>query len=397
MSTDALPRDRYLTWCLRHFGWVVLACALVGAAVPLLVAQTETLYQADALVVARQVDANPRVLPSLGQAVFVDGAVADAVAADPSSGGARGLIPDRLSVVTGPDSITMVVQARDEDPDTAKTLADVAAAAFAAELNRAGSGVGEFAVQGKAVVPTAPLGAVSDSLRAGLGALTGLVVGVGLVALIAALRRPCVTARDVESAVGVPLLGTVELPRAVPGTYLGARGVRGIAPVTRWLAAVPSGRLTFISSRSAEGMRHRIYVMVAIAMSTVRSVRLRARPELLDAVRQQSPPMAAGALSAPGRGDPGDTADLVLVDGGSPLDIVDPGVATTYVVAIAPLGIPQRRLRALALDYRGGGLVGVVLVNRRFGWRRQRGFAASPARVSLGLRSAENVPETEPA
>ena len=85
----------------------------------------------------------------------------------------------------------------------------------------------------------------------------------------------------------------------------------------------------------------------------------------------------------------------MLVDGGSPTEILDPVVNTAYVVAVAPLGVSQRRLRALALDYRGGGLVGVVLVNRRFG-RRLRGRAASPRPGSRAVRPAE-VPETEPA
>ena len=121
---------------------------------------------------------------------------------------------------------------------------------------------------------------------------------MGLVALIVTLRRPCVTSRDVETAIGVPLLGTVALPRAMPGTYLGARGVRGIATVTRWLSTIPSGRVSLISSTPSEGMRHRIFVMVAIAMSTIRPVRLEARRELLDAVLHQAP---AGA-------EPGGTA-----------------------------------------------------------------------------------------
>jgi hypothetical protein len=224
-----------------------------------------------------------------------------------------------------------------------------------------------------------------------VGGLAGLVVGVGLVALIVTLRRPCVTSRDVETAIGVPLLGTVALPRARPGTYLGARGVRGIATVTRWLATIPSGRVSLISSRSAEGMRHRIFVMVGIAMSTVRPVRLRAAPELLDAVLHQAP---VGSMPAR-HGDPAAEEDgLVLVDGGSPTEILDPGDTTSYVVAVAPLGVSQRRLRALALDYRGGGLVGVVLVNRNFG-RRLRGPAASPP-GSRVVRPTE-VPETEPA
>ena len=127
-------------------------------------------YQADALVVARQLTVNAKVLPTLAESVFADGAVATAVAKDPAIGGqTAGLIPDKVSVVTGPDSITMVVQVRDEDPGTAARIADLAATAFATELNSPGAGVGAFSPQGKAVIPTAPLDVLSNPVRAGLG------------------------------------------------------------------------------------------------------------------------------------------------------------------------------------------------------------------------------------
>jgi hypothetical protein len=397
--TDEPRYGRKLGWCLWHFGWVPLACVLVGAAVPLLVVTTERTYQAETVVIARQLTVNPRVLPSLAESVFADGAVATAVAEDlslgPAVGGdASGLIPDKLSVVAGPDSVTMVVQGRDNNPVTAARLADRAAEAYAAELNRAGSGVGEFAVNSEAVIPTEPLDVVSYPLLSALGALAGLVLGVGLIALIAALRQPCVTAPDVKEAVGVPLLGVVELPRAKPGTYLGARGVRGIASVTRWLATAPAGRLTLISWPSAQGMRHRIYVMVAIAMSTVRPVRLQALPEIVEAVRGQTPRTGDARNAGP---RPEGAGELYLVDGSGPSEIMDPATAPVYVIAVAPLGISPRRLRALALDHLDGGLLGVILVRRRLGLRARRGFGRSPAPATRALHPAGDVPEPEPA
>jgi hypothetical protein len=388
VRSDRQRYDRYVTWSLRHFGWMILVCVLVGAAAPLLAAPTVTTYQADALVVARTLAPNPRVLPTLAESVFGDGAVAAAVTKDASlKTGEGALIPDRLSVVAGPDSITMVVQGRDGDPATAARLANVGAAAFAAELNRGGSGVGEFTVQAPAVVPTTPLDRVSNPLRAGIGALAGLVLGLGLVASVAAMHGPCVTAWDVERAVGVPLLGTVDLPRAAPGAYLGPRGIKGIATVTRWLATAPPGRLTFVSSPAAEGMRHRIYVMAAIAMSTVRPLRLKAPEAVVHAVRQQAPRGRTPASGAEA------DAELSLIDGASPEDILDPAATTVSVVAVAPLGISRRRLRALALDYLNGGLVGVVLVRRRLGLRRARVPAGPTTSTPRALRPAEDVPE----
>jgi hypothetical protein len=395
VSFDAPRSVRNLAWCLRHFGWVVVVCVLVGAAAPVLVAPTTSIYQAEAVVVANPFTAEPRALPSFAEAVFADGAVATALTADPAvTGSTAGLVPGKVSIVAGPDSITMVVQARDEEPGTATRLANLAADAFVAEANRGGAGVGTFVVQTDAVIPTAPIDVVSDRVRAGLGALAGLVLGLGLIALIAALRRPCVSSRDVEAAVGVPLLGVVELPRARAGVYLGARGVRGIATVTRWLATSPSGRLTLISSPSMEGARHRLYVMVAIAMSTVRSVRLHARREIVEAVRRQAPRDTAAAPARPGHED---TGELLFVDGGSPLEIVDPIATPAHVVAVAPLGISQRRLQALALDYRSGGLAGVILVQRRLASGSTRPADSPPARAPRALRRADDLPAPEPA
>lgn len=394
MTFDGPLSVRNLAWCLRHFGWVAVVCVLLGAAAPLLVIPTEVMYQAETVVVATPLTAEPRVLPSLAESVFADGAVTAALAEDPAvAGETADLVPGKVSVVAGPDSIIMVVQARDEEPGTAGRLADVAATAFAAELNRTGAAVGSFVAQTPAAIPTMPLDSLSDPVRAGLGALAGLILGLGLVALIAALRRPCVTSRDVEGAVGVPLLGVVELPRARAGVYLGARGVRGIATVTRWLATAPPGRLTLISAPAVEGTRHHLYVMVAIAMSTVRSVRLHARREIVDAVRRQAPRDAAPTPSRPGSED---TGELIFVDGGSPFEIVDPAASPAHVVAVAPLGISQRRLRTLALDYRSGGLVGVILVQRRLGLGRTE-QVDSPARAPRALHRADDLPAPGPA
>jgi capsular polysaccharide biosynthesis protein len=387
-----------LLWCLRHYWWIVLACVLAGAAAPLLVAPSAPTYQADALIVARQLTVNTRVLPTLAESVFADGAVAAAVAEDPAVGGnTKGLIPDRLSVVAGQDSIALVVQARDADPVTAARLADIAAEAFVAELSNGGSGVGDFTVQGQAVPPTTPLAAFSNSLRAAIGALAGLLVGLGLVALVGVIRRPVVSSEDVEGAVDVPLLGTVEPRRVAPGGYLGPRGVRGIATVTRWLATAPQGRLALISPPSAVGIRQRVYVMVAVALSTLRSIRLEASREIVDAVQQHAVTHRIGESTV--QASPPTADELVLVDGASPLALVDPATTNLSVVAVVPQGIPRRRLVTLVSDYRDGGLAGVVLVKGRAGFRaaRSTGAAAPTSGTVRAAPPTRDVPEPERA
>jgi hypothetical protein len=375
---------------------MVVACVLAFAATPLIVAPAVPTYQAEALVVARVLVEDVRVLPRLGAAVFTAGAVEERVSADPAlSLGTGELIPDRLSLLAAEDSVVLVVQGRDPDPATSARLANLGAAALVDELNRGGAGVGEFTLQAPASVPGAPLGTTDPPLRAALGALAGAVLGVALVALVAAVRRPVVTAHDVEGAVGVPLLGRLRLSGKSSGPYPERLEARGVVTVARWLARVPAGRLLMISPRSAVGLRQRVYVLVAIALQRVRPVLLEAHPELIDATSQH-----AISQHATGRHTQHGPAagELVLVDGGSSVEIVDPATTRLSVVVVVPRGIPRRRLRAVAADFMGGELIGVILVEGGAGLRRTvTRPAPAPASAPAGRRQhamAAPSPET---
>lgn len=395
MSADRPPQGTRLLWCLRTYAWVVAVCVLVLAATPLIVTPAAPTYQADALVFVRQLKVDSGVLPRLAEAVFANGAVAKRVAADPAVGDTTDLIPDQLSVVAAEDSIVFVVQARHPDPATAARLADLGAAAFVEELNRPGAGLGEFALKDQAAVPTETLSELSSPTRSAIGALAGVILGCGLIALITAVRRPVVTAQDVQGVAGVPLLGTIQLPTPPDGSYPGPLGIRGIANVTRWLATVPPGRLLLFSPSSAVEIRHRVFVMVAAALWTLRTVRFEAPAELVEAIRQHCHDHRDAGRTVHLR--PQATDELVLVDSGSALEIVDPDVTNVSAVAVAPLGIPRRRLRALTSDYADGGLVGVILVDVRPGKRA----GVRPVQKSPGdtgdVDSVAAVPEPERA
>jgi hypothetical protein len=386
-----------LAWLLRRYAWLVVICVLAFAGAPLVLGAATATYQADAIVVARELKVNSRVLPQLGQAVFDNGAVAARVAADPAvPGTGAGLIPGKLSVVIPEDSIVLIVQARDEEPEVATRLADLGAAALTDELNRGGAGVGQFAVQAEAVVPGEPLRSTSPQLLAGSGALAGLLVGVGLAALIGVLRRPVVTAQDVEDAVGVPLLGRVDVPLGRRGTYPGPVGVRGIASVVRWMASLPGGRLLLTSPASAAGLRQQIYVMAGVLLSAVRPVRFRATTRLVEVIEQHReglPPAPVPADADPAIGGRG---QLLLVDAADAQDIIDPRAANLSVVAIAPRGISRTRLRVLAEDYRDAGLVGVVLAEAASAVRGR-----SPGRTRFvtptSSEQVDTLAEAEPA
>lgn len=363
-----------LAWYFRHYAWLVLICVLALAGLPLVLGAAAPTYQADAIVVARQLAVRADVLPLLGENVFNSGAVEERVAADPSVSDTEGLIPGRLSVVVPRDSIVMTVQARDENPETAARLANLGAAALADELNIPGAGVGQFAVQAAAVPPTEPLQSTSPALLVTAGALAGLMVGLGLAALLVVLRRPVLDDRDVGDAVGVPLLGLVEVPVGDRGSYSGPAGVRGIATVTRWMAGLPAGRVILTSPASMVSVRQRLYVMLGVALALVRDTRLRADPELVEAVDRLRPRLAAAPTDERNpRRRPG--SELVLVDGGSPTEMLSPGDLSVVVVALR--GTTRRRLRAVADDHRDAGLVGVVLVDTRRGARRA---PAAPSR-----------------
>src|SRR3954470_4341061 len=380
MSVQAPQRGSTILWCLRHYSWVLIACLLAGAAAPLLLAPAAANYEADALVVARQLKARPEALPQLGDSVFHDGAVAAAVAAD-VGGSATGMIPDRLNVGAAKDSVVLVVQAFDPAPEVAAHMANVAAVAFVDELNKPGAGVGQFEVQTQAIVPLEPGTILPPATRATLGGLAGFALGLGLVALLGIIRRPVVTARHVTEITGVPLLGTVQLPRMRHGRYAGPLGIRGIANVTRWLASVPSGRLLLISNRSADALRHRLFVMVGVALWTVRTMRFDGPENLVVAIREHCAELRDAGRRTERRTDRSD--ELVLVDGGSAFELVDPANSAVSVAAVAPLGTPRRRLRALASEYTDGGLFGVVLIDVRLAAQRRAGRRADRARAKL--------------
>lgn len=386
MSADVSRQSGRLTWYVRHYAWLVVACVLALAAAPLLLGTGESRYQAETLVVAQQLTANQEVLPQLAESVFAGGAVESAVAADPAVEGGD-LIPERLSVVTAEDSIAIVVQARDLDPTVAARLANLAAEAYVEELNRGGAGVGTFAVQAPAVVPAEPMSTMSPVLRAAAGALGGLILGCGLVALVRTIRRPVLDFQDVEEAAGAPLLGIVELPRARGHAFPGPRGVRGVAAVSRALAGVPAGRLLLVSTAADAGPRQRLFVMVATALRTVRGVGIEAPPEVAQAVERHALEDATSSPASP---------DLLLIDGGSPVDLFSPGMVNVSVVAAAPRGVPRRTLRRLVSEYVGNGLVGVILLDEQIGAGRAARPIRSPGSVSaprLRSQKAEYVQE----
>src|SRR5680860_1012557 len=178
----------------------MLLCLLnLGAVAPLIQASRPILYEARAIVVAQQLELNSQSLPRYGEAVFNSGSVARDVAADPSiAAEPETLIPGRLQVQTAQDSVVFTVIGRDEDPQVATLIANLASASFLNELNKPGAGIGTFLLQDRARTPTRPANPpLSLPVAVVVGSLAGAALGAGLIMLLVVLRRPIVGDADV--------------------------------------------------------------------------------------------------------------------------------------------------------------------------------------------------------
>ena len=220
-------------WGLRRYAWVV-AVLVVGFGVLVAVAQARStdVYEARSQVGPTRplVLKNLDPLPRFAQSVFTNGGVAQDVRKQLGLSPDATVIPGTVELTTAQDNPVMVVVAKSGSPSTAVAVANKAAATFVVELNRYSGSVGTFAVQHSAVTPAKP----APKLAGGfwglvVGALAGLVAGLGVVGLILVLRRPVVGAGAAEAATGLPVLGTVRLPRSGPPEGNDLVGVAALA------------------------------------------------------------------------------------------------------------------------------------------------------------------------
>ncbi|MFW3170396.1 AAA family ATPase [Geodermatophilus sp. CPCC 206100] len=143
--------------------------------------------------------------------------LADDVAAELGlSGGAD--LAGRITAVAQPETLVMTITATDRSPQRAADLADLAAASFGRLVEQLEQTPGEpgpspvrVQVVEAAEPPTAPVS--PDSLvNLVLGALLGLLAGLGLAALRRSLDDAVGSAHALQERTGVPVLGVVPLP-----------------------------------------------------------------------------------------------------------------------------------------------------------------------------------------
>lgn len=369
-----------LRWGLSRYRMAV--AAVIGAVTALVVLTTQQLggpepYEARALVVARQLTVNAEQLPQFGEAIFNSPSVSRlAVEAAGLDVDPEELVPDRVALAPVEESVLFEVIAVDDDPEMAATLANATTSAFVAELNKPGEGVGDFAVQSPAQLPSdrraAPV-SLAQSVVGGL--LAGTAAAVGGVWLWLLLRPPVMSGPAAARLAGTSLVGTVALPRRRAGEADLAE-VRGLRLTARRLFPFRDGTLAFLAVRRGEAAGHDVVRLVA---------RLVERHALLTVVAgdEFERPMAIG------RGEPtvaGDRALVPAVDGSPGITLIDgcslggahdlPEFlpADARLLLVVHDGAATADVAEAADQFLPGELDGVIFVRRarRRRWTRRR-------------------------
>lgn len=327
----------------------------VAVIVPLLIARADTQYQATALVVAQRLDINLIALPRYAEATFANGEVARALALEfVANGSPDGIVPREASLSAEQDSIILRVFGHAESAQGAADRANTAAEAFVGQLNLGGEGVGAFAVQSAALPPKEPVERVPVGLVVlAVGVAAGAVLGLAAVSVVLIARRPVLLAADATKVTGVPVLGTVTLPRMRRDRFPSAADVGGLVPVCRRLLDMQPGAILFMNAGRADGDRRHVCVAMAVLLARVRPVRLVAAPEVLAAAQALSGPDAV-LVGAKDPLDPdAESGGIVLVDGPRALDVVAASWSGAAVLLVAH-GTPERSLRSAVAEYLGG-------------------------------------------
>jgi hypothetical protein len=358
-----------LGWGLRRYAWVVLLCVFgLAVAVPVWHHITPKQYQAQAMVgPTGQLNlGNITPLPRFGASVFSDGAVASAVRASysPPLPATAKVISKQVSLIAPQENIVFGVVGTAPTPQQAARLANVAANAFAAEMNKYKASVGAFGVQAPATSAGATSTATIHSSKeaAAIGLVVGLLAGVGVVALILARRRPVLGTAGVAEAVG-----------AMPVYRLDFRHdeVVGAPHLSHDLLSPEVHTLLLTGSAQTTGTR------VAIA-STVQRLLAGGRPVTI---------LTSGEVAQlESVSTPSKTPRLLVVTDPAPTTLAT-RAAGSMVLLVAAEGIPRSRLRTLAGRFLDGGHQAVVLVRQRRARPSARGLVTA-IRAVLGKAPA---------
>jgi hypothetical protein len=363
-------------WVFRRHWWVVVLGALLGALlVPLLSVTRTPSYEAGALVVAQTWPQSVVALPRYGQSIFSSGAVAERVAAELDLNSPSALVPGHLRVQTPQDSLVYTVVGIDPDPERAAQIANLAAEAFVAELNKGGPTVGVFAVQSQAAPPAEPTEqGLGNRVAVAVGIAAGSVFGMGILLLLVLTRRPIVGLGDVLDELDVPGLALLTLPGA-RNAPVEPEAVSGIARLARSVLDSPATTVMLVSDDGDAAAREQVAQSLALALGSGRPVVYLGRSETESRVNQRLREAGEQVPSA-------DKTDrLVVVDVQSPLETLTVRDTAWTVVLVGPSGSGRARFDALLTDFRRDQVLGVALFRR--GRRRRPAPSAATARGTL--------------
>jgi hypothetical protein len=358
-----------LGWGLRKYAWLVaLFVIALGLGVPAIQKSEPASFQATAQVGPAQALTLSKLdaLPRVGETVFVNGAVASAVrqAFDPKLPPSDPVIPNRVELVAPQDNIVFQVVGHGADPAAAQHVANIAADAFATEMNRYSASVGSFAVQRLATRPTQPTATAGGGLFdivLGIGA--GLVAGIGMVGLLLVWTRPVIDAESATQAASAPLVG-----RVVMGTS--TEFTRGVPQLCRRVLSGPTDRLLLAGPRQTRKERRLLTSVLTDVLGWSRDV---VAPEPENGVNRCLQPALSGM--------PGDKERLVIINDASQAEIAS-RPESSLTLLIVQEGISRSALRHQAEQHLDGGSEGIVLVRRSHGhwWSFGRKPAQPPRR-----------------
>jgi capsular polysaccharide biosynthesis protein len=378
-----------LGWGLRKFAWLVALFVLaLGVLVPYWLSRGADVYDAQTQVGPKKILNLPNLdpLPRLGDTVFNNGAVADAVRKQlklPATKSVVGSGSPGVELVAAQDNVVFTVIGHGSTPQQAKNIADTAASAFTIELNKYSNparpdlaAVGEFLVQHASDLPTKPAAKLGGgTLSVVIGLIAGAVAGVGVVGLLLVLRRPVLDSPSAQQATGVPVMGNVRLPRK--SGSLNDREFMGVAALCR---------------RTLEGQPDR----VLLTSPPKATAELRQLGSAMQAFLERrgnvqsigTSPADADAGAAPGSAQR--RVQFIVADHLS-LDQIATLPASALTLLVVPRGTRLRVLRETAAEYFTGGPAGLVLVDRARWYRRGRRANASKRSRSSGSSSPSTV------
>ena len=337
-----------LGWGLRRYAWfVVLAMIALAVIIPVALkngSPTRYLAQAEVGPTVKLNLSNLDPLPRVGETVFTNGAVADAVRASyhPALAASESVVPSRVELVAPQDNVVFTVLGRGATPAEAKDVANVAAGTFTEQLNKYGEAVGTFAVQRPASTPAAPIPTVNIPLAVLAGEAGGLVVGIGCIAAFLAWRRPVLDAVTAERIAGAPVYGTVQLDPS-------SDEAKGLPQLCHRLLRTRAGVIFLVGHKWNRYDRSRLATELRGVLGGPRAVTV----------------LSGGHQSfwglTPDAREEGHESDLLIVDGPTQTELaVRPDESVTLLVV--PEGLSESKLRREAEYLLDPGPSGVVLV-----------------------------------